>query len=306
MLPIVIGDEQLRAELDPAIAVAAMRRAMADAERGHLITPPRVAADLGPGRLVFTAGARPGDWFGYRSYDTINAGPGAQVTVLHDWHTGNVEAVAVGSELGPRRTGAIGGAAVDVLARAGVSDMALIGTGTQAWTQLWAISAIRPMATLRIWSRSPSHRERFARRAAEELGVNAAAARSAEHAVRGADIVVLATSSPVPVIDAAWVANGAHVTTLGPKQRGRCEFGPDLAERADVIVADSLAQAQAYQPPFILDGTPHMDRMIGLGSVIAGAAPGRTEPAQVTLFCSVGLAGTEAYLLADMIHRQNL
>ena len=63
----LIGDEQLCAGLDAATAVSAMRRAMADAERGTLIAPPRVAADLGPGRVVFSAGARAGDWFGYRS-----------------------------------------------------------------------------------------------------------------------------------------------------------------------------------------------------------------------------------------------
>ena len=304
MIPVIVGDEQVRTGLDPAAAVAAMRTAMTDAEQGTLITPPRVSADLGLGRLVFTAGVRPGDWFGYRSYDTLSTSAGAQVVVLHDWHTGTVTAVAVGNELGPRRTGTIGGAAASALARADASEVAMIGAGTQAWAQLWAISAVRPAANVRVWSRRPEHRERLARRAREELGVTAAPARSAEHAIRGAAIVVLATTSPVPVIDPAWIAAGTHITSLGPKQLGRCEFGPDLAEQADVIVTDSLAQARAYHPPFILDGTPHMDRMVSLGAVIEASSPGRTTPGQVTLFCSVGLAGTEAYLLAEIIHQQ--
>ena len=59
-------------------------------------------------------------------------------------------------------------------------------------------------------------------------------------------------------------------------------------------MTDSLAQAHAYQPPFVLDGTPHTGRLVSLGSVIEGTAPGRADPGQVTLFCSVGLAGTEA------------
>jgi len=84
-------------------------QALADAERGILIAPQRVAADLGPGRLVITAGARAPNWFGYRSYDTLGTDPGAQVVVIHDWRTGLVQAVAIGNELGPRRTGAIGG-----------------------------------------------------------------------------------------------------------------------------------------------------------------------------------------------------
>ena len=89
------------------------------------------------------------------------------MVVLHDWRTGTVTAVAVGNELGPRRTGAIGGAAASALARAGASKVAVIGTGTHAWAQLRAISAVPPAANVRVWSRSPEHRDRFARRARE-------------------------------------------------------------------------------------------------------------------------------------------
>lgn len=143
-----------------------------------------------------------------------------------------------------------------------------------------AINAVLPVAHVQVWSRSPEHRERFTRRASEELGVTAAPARSAEHAVRGADIVVLATTSPVPVIDPAWVTDGTHITSLGPKQHGRSEFGPDLAERADVIATDSLGQARAYKPPFCLAGTrthgPDGQRRRGDPARLAGPDSRRT------------------------------
>ncbi len=225
------------------------------------------------------------------------------MVVIHDWRTGLVQAVAIGNELGPRRTGAIGGVAVDVLARPGAAQIAVIGTGTQAWAQLRAICAVRALGGARIWSRTGDRSERFAQRARDELGVDARPALSAEHAVRDAGIVVLATSSPVPVIDAAWIAEGCHVTSLGPKQRGRAELDPAPAERADVLVTDSLAQVRAYQPPFVLEGSRHMDRLVSLGSVIEGRSAGRAQPGEVTLFCSVGLAGTEVYLLAELIRR---
>jgi len=296
----LLDDGQISARLGSRAAVAAMRQAIADSERGILAAPARVTSDLGEGRLVFTTGARAGEWFGYRSYDTFGAEPGAQVVVVHDWHTGLARAIAVGHELGRRRTGAIGGVAVDVLARPDAAQLAVIGTGHQAWAQLWAISCVRALAGVRVWSRDAGHRESFARRAEAELGLQAGPAGSAQDAVHAADIVVLATSSPVPVLDPAWLADGCHVTSLGPKQQGRAEFGAALAARADVLVTDSLAQAHAYQPPFVLDGTPHLDRLISLGSVIEGTAPGRTGPRQVTLFCSVGLAGTEVHLLAAL------
>ena len=101
----MLDDGQISARLAPQAAVAAMRQAITDAERGVLAAPARVASDLGQGRLIFTTGARAGEWFGYRSYDTFGADPGAQVVVVHDWRTGLARAIAVGHELGRRRTG---------------------------------------------------------------------------------------------------------------------------------------------------------------------------------------------------------
>jgi alanine dehydrogenase len=73
------------------------------------------------------------------------------------------------------------------------------------------------------------------------------------------------------------------VTSLGPKQRGRAELDPALAEWADVLVTDSLTQVHAYQPPFVLEGSRRMDRLVSLGSVIEGSSPGRAQPGEVTL-----------------------
>ncbi|MFI5697520.1 ornithine cyclodeaminase family protein [Kribbella sp. NPDC051586] len=292
----VLADADIRARLDPGQAVVWMREAIRAAHEGRLHTPPRASTDLGSGRLVFTTGALEGEWFGYRSYDSFGGEPGEQVVVVHDWRTGEVRGIAVGNELGPRRVGAIGGVAVDALANPAADTLALIGTGTQAFTQLWAIGAVRRLSRIRVFSRDRGRRIAFARRASEELGLSVSAVESAREAVEGADIVVLATNSPTPVIDPGWVKDGAFVTTLGPKQHGRAEFGPELIDRADLVVTDSVAQTRAYDPPFILSGTPEHDRLISLGSAVSGNMTGGT-----VLFCSVGLAGTEAYLLAKLV-----
>jgi len=98
-------------------------------------------------------------------------------------------------------------------------------------------------------------------------------------------------------VEAAWLAAGTAVTTVGPKQVGRSEFGPDLPARADLIVTDSPAQLGAYDPPALLAGAD----VVGLGAVLAGEHPGRTSAEQITLYESVGLAGTEPYLLAELL-----
>ncbi|TCM47686.1 ornithine cyclodeaminase family protein [Kribbella sp. VKM Ac-2568] len=297
----VLTDADIAERLDARSAVGWMREAVLAAHSGALHTPPRVSTELGDGRLVFTTGALTGEWYGYRSYDSFSFDPGAQLVVVHEWHTGAVRGLAVGNELGPRRVGAIGAVALDALAAPTAGSLGLVGTGTQAWNQLWAISTVRSLTSVSVFSRDPVRRNAFVARVSAELGLPVAAADSAREAVEGKDLVVLATNSPVPVVEASWIAPGGYVTTLGPKQVGRAEFGPDLVARADVAVTDSVAQTSAYDPPFILTGTEQHDRLTSLGAVLAGEAPGRTSADQTVIFCSVGLAGTETYLLARLL-----
>lgn len=297
----VLTDDDICRSLTPALAIAWMREALVAHHEGRLTSPPRVHTVLAQGRLVFTTGELDGTWFGYRSYDTYGRSPGEQVVVVHDAADGRVRAIAVGKELGSRRVGAIGAVAADLLAAPDASVLGLIGTGTQAWAQLWGIRAVRRLAAVRIHSRDAGRRDAFARRARAELGVPAQPATSPQEAVDGADLVVLATSSATPVIDSGWISPGSYVTTVGPKQIGRAEFPLDLVARADVSVTDSLAQIPAYDPPNILAGTPHAQRLTLLGAILAGDAPGRTSHDEVILFCSVGLAGTETYLLDRLV-----
>ncbi|MGN9776731.1 ornithine cyclodeaminase family protein [Micromonospora sp. H33] len=300
-MPLLFSDPEVAAALDAATTVAAMRDALRAAHDGLLVAPPRAAAALGGGRMVLTAGHLVGEWYGYRSYDTFGHPEGEQVVVLHDGRTGAVRAIAVGEELGSRRTGGLGGVAVDALARPDAATLGVIGSGRQAWTQVWAAAAVRPLREVTVHSRSAARREAFAARVRAELGVPARAAGSAEAAVAGRDVVVLATTSTAPVLDAADLAPGTHVNAVGFKQADRHEFGVDLLDRADLLVTDSPAQAAAYAPPMLAALPPYAGRLRDLGAVLAGAVPGRTGADQISLFCSTGLAGTEVFLLDRLV-----
>ncbi len=164
-MELVLRDRDVLTWLTAADAVRWAGEAVDAHHRGELAAPARIHADFGDGRLVFTAGHLRGSWFGYRSYDTFPADPGAQVVVVHDETSGQVRAVAIGNELGPRRTGAIGGVAADALAPAGAGIAAIIGSGTQAYTQLWALAAVRDLREVRVYSRDPARRSSFVARA---------------------------------------------------------------------------------------------------------------------------------------------
>lgn len=300
-MTVYVDDAAVLRDLEPADAVRWMGEAIDAHHRGELIAPPRVHADFGAGRLVFTTGRLVGSWYGYRSYDSFPNAPGCQVVVVHDERSGSVRAVALGNELGPRRTGAIGGVAAAALSRADSTIAAVIGAGTQAATQLWALAAVRDLDEIRVYSRDERRRTAFAKRTSETVGVACIASPDPRTAVEGADIVVLATSSGTPVIQADWLGDDCYVTTLGPKQRGRAEFGLDLAERADVIATDSPAQLADYDPPNVLVGTGHEARLVSLGAVRAGEVDVPASGRRV--FFSVGLAGTEAFLLGRLAAR---
>lgn len=291
---IVAGDEDVRS-LRPRAAVDAMRDLLCSAAEGSVKAPPRLRAELGGLDYVFTVGRLADDTSGFRVYRA--GGPGGdQLTAV--WSPdGELRGIVTGDELGARRTGALGAVAADVLARADASTVGVVGSGTQAWTQLWALSAVRQLDRVRVHSPTAAHREAFARRAADELGLGASAVASAREAVAGADLIVLATRSTAPVIEADDVSPGAHLVTVGPKSANGHETPLELVTRAAVVTCDSPAQARAYPEPFFTS------ELVDLAQVVAGHAVGRRRPDEITLHCSVGLAGSEVALAALLFAR---
>ncbi|AHI00416.1 ornithine cyclodeaminase family protein [Kutzneria albida] len=291
----VISDAQVRAALRPGAAVRVCRDALVQAHRGTLKAPPRTGIDVGSTELVFTAGGTEAGTVGFGCYG-LWPGPEHADQLVAVWGPdGKVRGVVVGHALGALRTGAIGGASVDALARPDASVCAVIGSGTQSWAQLWAASAVRGFTEVRVSSPTPANRTRFAARAREVLGLNAVAMADSVEAVRGADVVLVATKSTRPVLPATAFSPGCHVNTIGPKLRGASELPAELASVSAIVCSDSPAQAAAYGNPFFTGR-----RLSHLGGIIAGDLPGRISEGQTTLFCSTGLAGTDV-LLADLL-----
>ena len=290
----VLTDADVLARLDTSGAVQTARRAVLDAYRGDLAAPPRLRADIGDNALVVTAGGYAEGTIGFRVYGLWPAGGDQAVLV---WSAdGRLQGCVVGSELGARRTGALGAVAVDALARPDATGIGIVGSGVQAWTQLWAIAAVRPLDRVAVFSPTREHREVFAERAVAELGLRAAACDTADEAVAEADVVVLATRSGRPVVEADAIRPGTHVNTVGPKLASAHEAPAELAERASVLVSDSPEQAVAYGEPFFTQRA-----LTHLGAVIAGDSSGRTGDRDITLYCSTGLAGSEVLLAESLL-----
>jgi alanine dehydrogenase len=290
---LILSDTDVARSCTASRSIAVMRRALHAHGEGRLSAPPRTYNDIAPGRLVYTAGALEGLVHGVRIYDHADS---EQVVAVWDSPSRRLAAVILGAELGRRRTGAIGAVAIDALARSDATTLGIIGTGHQAWTQVWAATAVRNWSHIKVYSRNSYWRERFAARCREQLLVDAEPVANPRTAFRHRDAMIIATNSPTPVFDTAWLEPGMHITSVGPKSLSAHEVPLDLLDRVDLAVTDSLAQVHGYAEPYALSTR----RMVELGAILTGSATGRTDPEQISLFCSVGLAGTEVILAADL------
>lgn len=282
----LLTDDDVSSVLTPALAMDAVRDVIGSHAIGEAAGGPRVSADLGDGEMTFTAGATP-EVYGYRSYDSLGTGKVDQIVTCLDRRTRRVKYVHVGSLVGISRTGAIGGVAVDAMAAGDAATLGIIGSGIQAYWQVWAIAAVRRLSDIRVYSPTPERRTAFARRVSDKLGLPITAVTDPREAVDGAQIVVLATTATEPVIDTAWLADSTHVNALGSKAPGAAEYDETLL-RDSFITTDSLPQLEAVAggtagaEPLGLHLQPACDRLRGK---------------RVSLFQSCGLAGTEVALL---------
>lgn len=213
--------------------------------------------------------------------------------VLLDHATGALAAVLDGRYITEARTAAVSAVSVKHLARPDARVLAIIGSGVQARSHLEAIRHVRPLSEVRVWSPNADHRQAFARHASETTALTVRAASTAAEAVRGADVIVLATSSRTPVILDADVAPGAHITAVGACRPDQREMPTPLMARARVFVDSRLAAQQEAGDILIPMGEGAIDanHVAGeLGQVVGQEVAGRLNETQVTVFKSLGLA----------------
>ncbi|MBV8147038.1 MAG: NAD(P)-binding domain-containing protein [Gammaproteobacteria bacterium] len=210
--------------------------------------------------------------------------------VLFDSETGLPLAFLDGRRITEMRTAAVSAAVTRHLAPPGTRVLALLGSGVQAQAHLEALRHVCDFDEVRVWSRNPDHAERFAAR-------HGARAVAAEAAVRGADVVVTATSSAEPVVRGEWLKPGAHVNAVGACLPSWRELD-DEALRRSVLIVDSREAAVRESGDVILSQAPIFAEA---GEVFAGTR--RVAREQNTLFKSLGLA-VEDIATARLVYDQ--
>lgn len=274
-----------------------------DKRKGQVVSPARFTCEATDGRLVVTAGASEHKrLIGLRAYSTFGeGGADPQVTVIYQMD-GSLRGIFVGEEIGRIRTAAINAVAVKHLSRHDSTVLAVVGSGRQARSVVPYIARVRQLERIYVSSLHPSHAKSYSESIGASLagtGIDISVAESAESAVSKADIVLTATTSSSPVIRSAWVRSGQHISSMGHKFRESHEIEPDLVRDADIVASDSVQQLKSYGPLFFVDERSR-ERIIDLAELIDGS--GRSDE-DVSLFLSVGLAGTEVVVAGKIISK---
>ena len=304
----VLTAEDIRRALPMASAIAAMQEAFRQLSLGQADVPLRSRLEVSEHAgvtLIMPSHLRRTGEMAVKIVSVFSENPSRQLPTIHavvvalDATSGAPTAILEGAALTAIRTGAASGAATEALARPESRTAAIFGSGAQARTQLEAVCTVRPIQHVRIYSLDPPGAQRMADECAGRSPIpsDVQVAASPSEAAEGADIICTATTSSSPVFPDAAVRAGTHINAIGSFTPTMQEIDPLTVCRA-LLIVDSRQAALAETGDLILpiqDGTLTPDDIHAeLGEILAGSAQGRTDPSQVTLFKSVGVAVQDA------------
>lgn len=295
---LVLSEHEVERLLTMPECIEVMEATMAGLARGEFAQPLRslVRPDGAAGFLGLMPAYRGGDkpLFGLKEVCVFPRNPARGLdthlgaVILHSGETGEPLAVINAAAITAIRTAAVSAVATKHLARADAAVLAIIGSGAQARSHLRAIPAVRDIKEIRVASRTRAKAEVIA---AEDK--RARAVDTVENAVRGADIVVTATSAREPIMEREWLAPGVHINAVGACVPAARELDSATVAGAALYVdrrESAYNEAGDYLIP-LKEGLITAQHIRGeIGEVIIGTAEGRKSNEDTTLFKSLGVA----------------
>jgi len=299
-MTLLLGDADVQSVFGWRPAIAALREAYLAADGGvadhEARYPARSIARGDTGWLRVLSGVPGhGGLMGAKIIAAaLHVGQVSYLIALFDQDSAELVALVDGNAITGYRTAATSALAAGLLSVPGPLTVGVLGSGFEARKHLLAVAAVRDIAAAHVYSPRAESRERFARELAD-LGIPVAAVPSADAAVAGAALVICAARSrdETPVLLGRWLEPGMTVVSVGstvPEQR---EIDAEAIARADVIVADVVAEVVRDTGDFIAARDACVaadDRVASLADLVSGRAAGRADGGQIVLYKSVGSA----------------
>ncbi len=303
MLALTADDIRILVPMRDAIAL--MKEAFGALSAGAAVAPLRTPIEVAPEQAValFMPAAVPSvGGLGLKVVSVFPNNPSRGLPTIHalvcliNPETGAPLAIMDGTYLTALRTGAVSGAATDLMARPDAHVLALFGAGAQAVTQAEAVCAVRPIDDIRVVARSAEKGAAFIERLrthAPALAEKVRVALDPAEALRGADVICTATPAMSALFADDAVEPGTHINAVGAYTPAMQEIPPATVARARIVVDQrEAAWAEAGDLVIARDlGVIPSDAIYAeLGELASGTKPGRQSPDEITFFKSVGNA----------------
>lgn len=216
--------------------------------------------------------------------------------VLLNAETGEVNSIIDGTYLTRLRTGAVSGAATDILSRKDSKIFALFGTGGQAETQLEAVLTVRGIEEVRVFDMSKDRAQDFANRMSKKFegkfNVKFVVADTSDEAIDNADIITSVTTAKTPTFNGKLVKKGAHINGVGSYMPHMQEIDEYILLNAEKVYVDTRDGVLNESGDFIIPISEKKctaDIITGeLGEAISGKVPSREKEDEITFFKTVG------------------
>jgi ornithine cyclodeaminase len=311
---LILDSRQIRELLPTPECIELMADALSALARGEVFQPLRTVTRPPDARglLGLMPAYRSGEHgaFGLKAICVFPGNPAhgkdahQGAVMLFSRQTGELLALMNASEITAIRTAAVSAVATRLLAREDAGILAIIGAGVQAKTHLQALACVRAIKEARVACRNIEHAQQLA--AEMQFSFPIKPVRTNEEAVRGADLIVTATSSLEPVINKDWISPGAHVNAIGTHSPTSREVDSGTMGVARIFV-DRRESAINESGDYLLaakEGIVTPESILGeIGELLIGTKAGRTSETEITLFKSLGLA-IEDVACADYVYKK--
>jgi len=300
-MPVVVPLAEIRKALAVLDPLPLIESGFAAYSRGEVVVPPvgELVFDDPPGDVHIKYGYIKGDDFyvikiasGFVENPSRGLPSGDGLMLVFNQRTGILEAVLLDQGyLTNLRTAAAGAVVAKYLAPRCVSSVGIIGAGVQGRMQLEWLRRVRSFDKAVVWGLDEQELEAF-RRDMEGPGLRIRTTLRAEEVAAAANLIVTCTPSTKPLLEAAWIRPGTHITAVGSDTAAKQELDPAILAQADRIIVDSLSQSELRGEVFraVSAGVLGRDRLVELGRVVEDPTLRRASDAETTVADLTGVA----------------
>ena len=296
-MPLILGPEDVRQAAHMGKMIDVIEAGIREQAAGNVVLPARQNLPTSNGFFrVMPCVMRDGGKMGIKIFNGSVEHGVRYIIMIYDEKGGELLCLMDAAYLTGARTGATTGIATRYQARDNAKTVGIIGSGLEARTNFEAVCAVRDIKSARVFSPTPTNRERYAQEMSATLGVNIEPVGSAQDAVAGSDVVIVATNTTAQnnavAYSGDWMEPGQHVNSIGATGGQLREIDPQAFSNADRILVDSVIQVREESGDSIAAvdaGTWDDAKIVDLPAVLSGSMA-RENREQITLFKSVGTA----------------